>query len=109
MASVITTETAAAGKACGACGMCCKVLHISELEKPAGVWCGHFKKGSGCGDYAGRPSACRGFLCLWITQDFLGPDWKPEKARFVLTMDAATRWLFVQADPGAAQAWRKEP
>ena len=27
----------------------------------------------------------------------------------VLTMDPATRWLFVQVDPGAAQAWRKEP
>ncbi|EJL32796.1 hypothetical protein PMI01_02435 [Caulobacter sp. AP07] len=24
-------------KACGDCGMCCKVLHISELDKPAGA------------------------------------------------------------------------
>lgn len=39
----------------------------------------------------------------------LGPEWRPDKARFVLTMDPATKWLFAQVDPGAAQAWRKEP
>ena len=44
-----------------------------------------------------------------MTQDFLGPEWKPDKARFLLTMDPTTRWLFAQVDPGAAQAWRKEP
>jgi hypothetical protein len=44
-----------------------------------------------------------------MTQSFLGPEWKPDKARFVLTMDPATNWLFVQLDPGAPQAWRKEP
>lgn len=26
-----------------------------------------------------------------------------------LRPDHETRWIFVQADPGAAQAWRKEP
>ena len=41
----------APSKSCGSCGMCCKVLHISELQKPAGEWCGVYRKGSGCGDY----------------------------------------------------------
>jgi hypothetical protein len=51
-------------KSCGDCGMCCKVLHIGELDKPAGQWCGVFRKGSGCGDYrpdprpAGASTAC---------------------------------------------------
>jgi hypothetical protein len=44
-----------------------------------------------------------------MTQGFLGPEWKPDQARFVLTVDPATKWLFAQVDPGAAQAWRREP
>lgn len=109
MTSVITTETAAAGKACGACGMCCKVLHISELEKPAGVWCGHFRKGGGCGDYAGRPGACRGFLCLWITSEKLDDAWRPDKAGFLMYSDRDGKRLNVVVDPGKPTAWRREP
>ena len=109
MASVITTETAAGGKACGTCGMCCKVLHISELEKPAGVWCGHFKKGSGCGDYAGRPSACRGFLCLWITSEKLDDAWRPDKAGFLMYADRDGKRLNVVVDVGKPTAWQREP
>lgn len=39
----------------------------------------------------------------------LGPEWKPDRARFVLTIDPATRFLLVQVDPGLPMAWRKEP
>jgi Fe-S-cluster containining protein len=52
-------QSSAPSKSCGDCGMCCKVLHISEISKPAGQWCGVFRKGSGCGDYEARPQACR--------------------------------------------------
>lgn len=99
----------APGRTCGSCTLCCKVYDVPDAGATAGNWCPNCLPGRGCKIYETRPQQCRAFLCLWMTQDFLGPDWKPDKARFVLTMDAATRWLFVQADPGAAQAWRKEP
>ena len=44
-----------------------------------------------------------------MTQTWLGPEWKPERAKMVLSVDPATNFLFVQVDPGAAAAWRAEP
>jgi hypothetical protein len=99
----------AAGRDCGTCTLCCKVYEVPAVESAAGTWCRHCQPGRGCGIHETRPRQCRAFFCLWMTRDFLGPDWKPEKSRFVLTMDPATRWLFAQVDPGAASAWRKEP
>ena len=99
----------APGRDCGSCTLCCKVYDVPAVPMTAGTWCRNCQPGRGCRIYDTRPQQCRDFHCLWISQDFLGPEWKPDKARFVLTMDPATKWLFVQLDPGAPQAWRKEP
>jgi hypothetical protein len=99
----------APGRDCGSCTLCCKVYDVPAVESVAGSWCRHCLPGRGCAIHETRPAHCRAFFCLWMTQGFLGPEWKPDKARFVLTMDPGTGWIFLQADPGAAQAWRKEP
>lgn len=44
-----------------------------------------------------------------MTQTWLGPEWKPERSKMVLTVDPATHFLLVQVDPGAANAWRADP
>lgn len=54
---------------CGGCTMCCKVMHVPELEKPAGIWCPHCAVGEGCGIYDERPKPCRDFECLWLQDD----------------------------------------
>lgn len=54
---------------CGGCTMCCKVMHVPELEKPAGTWCPHCDIGEGCGIYDERPKPCRDFECLWLQDD----------------------------------------
>lgn len=99
----------APGRSCGSCTLCCKVFDVPVLDKPAGIWCRHCKPGRGCGIHETRPDHCRAFHCLWMTQTWLGPEWKPEKSKIVLTIDPATRFLFAQVDPGAANAWRTEP
>ncbi len=69
-------------KPCGECGLCCMVLAVEEIDKPAGKWCEHFRPGKGCSkvDDADRPASCERFDCLW-RQDvdghlpaFLRPD-----------------------------------
>lgn len=99
----------APGRACGTCTLCCKVYDVPALEKPAGSWCRHCKPGLGCGIHDTRPQHCRSFFCLWMTQAWLGPEWKPERAKMVLTVDPGTGFLLVQVDPGAPNAWRTEP
>lgn len=99
----------APGRDCGTCTLCCKVYDVPALEKAAGVWCRHCRPGRGCGIHETRPQHCRSFHCLWMTQGWLGPEWKPERAKIVLSVDPATRFLFVQVDPGVPGAWRAEP
>ena len=82
---------------------------MPALDKAAGAWCRYCKPGQGCGIHATRPQQCRSFHCLWMTQSWLGPEWKPDRAKMVLSVDPATRFLFVQVDPGSAGAWKRDP
>jgi len=97
------------GRACGTCTQCCKVFHIAELAKPAGVWCRHCVQGAGCGIHPTRPVQCRDFFCLWMTEASVPDEWKPERARMTLSLYPGNGFLYVQLDPGYPQAWRKAP
>jgi hypothetical protein len=97
------------GRSCGTCSMCCKVYSIKELNKPAGRWCVHCVRGSGCGIHVSRPRSCREFFCSWLVDPNLGPEWKPEVSRFVLSADATHRAIMVTVDPGMPAAWKREP
>jgi hypothetical protein len=99
----------APGRSCGPCTLCCKVFDVPSLEKPAGQWCRHCSPGRGCAIHDTRPQHCRSFHCMWMTASWLGPEWKPDKAKFVLTTDPATRNLLVQVDPGQPKAWQAAP
>jgi hypothetical protein len=100
---------AAPGRECGTCTLCCKVYEVPSLQKPAGKWCQHCTPGKGCGIWETRPDHCRSFYCLWMTDGGFKPEWKPERSRFVMSIDPFSRYLNVQVDPGHAKAWRQEP
>jgi hypothetical protein len=102
-------NTAAPGRDCGSCTLCCKVYEVPSLAKPANQWCSHCAPGKGCGIWQTRPDHCRAFFCMWMTDARLPAEWKPDKSKFVLTFDPASRYLMVQVDPGAPKAWRQEP
>ena len=97
------------GRNCGTCSLCCKVYSIAELNKPAGQWCPHLARGPGCTIYKSRPQDCRQFFCAWRLDPSLGPEWKPEVSRFVLSADPRYQALTVTVDPGAPLAWKREP
>jgi len=97
------------GRSCGTCSLCCKVYSIKELSKPAGRWCVHRVRGSGCGIHPDRPRSCRDFFCSWLVDPNLGPEWKPEVSRFVLSADATHRAIMVTVDPERPLAWKREP
>ena len=100
----------ASGKACGTCMMCCKLPLIKELEKPSDRWCRHAVIGKGCGIYDDRPPVCREFHCQWLLDPGLGPEWKPEKAKFILYRDREKEEVLnVAVDPAFPDAWTKPP
>jgi hypothetical protein len=94
-------------KSCGECTLCCKVMAIETLAKPAGSWCTHCRPGQGCLIYTARPAECRDYGCLWLLDERLGPQWKPSKSKLVLT--TSEDGIEVRCDPGFPEAWRKEP
>jgi hypothetical protein len=104
-----TTPHLVSGRSCGTCMMCCKVPAIEEFAKPPGVWCRHALSGKGCGIYPDRPASCQAFYCLWMQDESFGPEWKPEKAKFVVYLQRNGVNLQVAVDPNYPNAWTKAP
>ncbi|MGQ3039760.1 MAG: YkgJ family cysteine cluster protein [Brevundimonas sp.] len=96
-------------KDCGDCGLCCKLMGVSALDKPAGRWCRQFSKASGCAIYDARPDDCRIFNCLWLLTEALDDNWKPSVAGFVLHSEQAGARLVVECDPSRPHDWRRAP
>lgn len=59
-------------RTCGPCTLCCTLLAIPEIQKPAGSRCEHVCD-AGCSVYADRPYSCRKFECLWLKGET--PEW----------------------------------
>ena len=94
-------------RTCGDCTLCCKVMAIEALAKPANAWCRHCDPGRGCAIYAERPAECESFACLWLVNDLLDERWKPSRSKLVLT--TSEDGIEVRCDPGFPDAWRKQP
>jgi hypothetical protein len=104
-----TPYAAAPGRECGGCTMCCKVYALPELAKPPGVWCIHCAPGKGCAIHDQLPDQCRLFFCLWMTDGAMPADWRPDRARFVLSVYPTNGFIYGQVDPGSPTAWRRAP
>jgi uncharacterized protein len=96
----------APGKSCGSCGLCCKVLEIGELPKPAGIYCPHCAIGTGCGIYPERPDPCRNFLCAWLYNPSMGPELKPDVAHVMICEWVDRRLVVAICDDDHPDAWR---
>jgi len=82
-------------------------MGIGALNKPSGQWCPHCRPGKGCGIYENRPGECRAFHCDWLLIESLGPEWKPEKSKIVMTSTGGK--IIAYVDPSSPTAWRKSP
>jgi hypothetical protein len=99
----------AAGKSCGDCGLCCKLIGVESIAKPQFTWCRHFKKTAGCGIYEDRPHDCRAFICYWLHVPNLGEEWRPDRTGFVMHIADGGARLNIEVDPINPQAWKAEP
>jgi hypothetical protein len=106
---VVAPFGVAPGRACGPCTLCCKVYALPEFEKAPGAWCQHFAPGKGCKIHDEAPTQCRQFFCVWMTDAKLPDAWRPDRAKFVLSIFPPNGFIYGQVDPGSPGAWRKEP
>jgi hypothetical protein len=94
---------------CGSCSMCCKLPSIPLFGKPADQSCAHAKPGSGCAIHATRPVVCRKFYCHWMLTPGLGPEWKPDVAKFAIFVRNGGTRITAHVDRGFPGAWKRAP
>jgi len=94
---------------CNGCSMCCFVLAVHEIDKPAGVWCSHCPSKRACRIYDTRPQECRDFNCGWLTSPEIGDEWNPRRSRIVLAAELDGQRLVALVHPDRPNAWRREP
>jgi len=109
--TTVRFDTVGNGRACGACQLCCKLVPVPAIEKPAGKRCRHQRTGKGCMIYEHRPFDCRSWSCRWLADkpntEMLS---RPDRAHFVVDLvpDVITQ-KFDNGDPdrqiGVVQIW----
>src|ERR1700730_17365869 len=104
------TTNNVAGRSCGDCSLCCKLAQVDELDKPSGGWSRHCAPGrGGCTIYETRPPVCRNWVCSWIADSSLGPEWYPLTSKMILFFESSGSRLCVRVEPSHADVWRREP
>ena len=96
-------------RVCGSCNLCCKVVAVVSLKKPAGQWCQHAVLGRGCRIYGAHPDDCKVFKCGWLETPEIGDEWKPDKCKMVVRAELDGLRLCVDVDPTSPTVWRREP
>ena len=71
---------------CGGCTLCCKLLPVRELDKPASTRCQHQRFGKGCMVYnkAGMPLCCKLWSCRWLNEEDTAELHRPDRAGYVI-------------------------
>ena len=92
---------------CGGCTLCCKLLGVKELSKPAEKWCDFCSKGRGCTIYDNRPASCAEFECGWLLNK-LPIEFRPDRVHMVVTgTSKEIEAHVVHVDPGYPVAYRE--
>jgi len=69
---------------CAQCSLCCKLLPMPILKKPAGKPCQFQRFGKGCTIYANRPPECAFWSCRWLLNDDTADQIRPDKSHLVI-------------------------
>jgi hypothetical protein len=86
-APTLTIDLARQGtnRKCGSCTLCCRLLPVGEVGKPANVKCGHQFSG-GCRVYhkAGFPRSCAIWSCQWLVEPDTSKLKRPDRSGYVV-------------------------
>lgn len=107
---------------CGSCSLCCTLLKVTDISKPAGMTCWWTTVHGGCQRHAEKTSApelaaCGQWKCLWLeSQNHPDPTRRQDRAARpdMIHVVMGPRdpndqtLLYVHVDPRFPNAW-KEP
>jgi uncharacterized protein len=100
------------GRTCKGCTLCCSLIPIRELNKPAFQHCPYVAVGKGCTAYSATgPVPCgaaRRFDCKWRTDLSLGKHWRPKICGMLVHSPRFKELLIVCSSRGA-KLWSREP
>jgi hypothetical protein len=85
---------------CGDCQLCCRLLPMQELAKPAGARCEHQRHAKGCAIYARRPACCALWTCRWLVRDDTDALRRPDRSHYVI--DLMPDYITLRPDDGGA-------
>lgn len=94
-------------RTCGTCSLCCKLMEVETLYKPAGTWCSKCSPPNGCSIHPQRPDECKAFTCGWLSIPGLIEDWRPQRSKIILYLTDKGDQLNVLVDPGSPTNWRQ--
>lgn len=71
---------------CNECTLCCRLLPVSEFNKPANQRCTHQRAGKGCVIHASPtyPDSCRIWSCGWLIYADAQHLPRPDRAHYVI-------------------------
>jgi hypothetical protein len=88
--TTISFDDVGTGRKCGSCQLCCKLVPVPPIQKPAGERCIKAKVGHGCTIYADRPYACRTWSCRWLSDAKTAGMPRPDRCHYVIDMTPDT-------------------
>jgi hypothetical protein len=71
---------------CSSCNLCCRLLPVPQLNKPAGQRCKHQSFAKGCRVYrtAKFPASCALWNCRWLVNDDCDDLSRPDRSHYVI-------------------------
>ncbi len=99
------------GRHCGDCKLCCKLLAVKDIDKPADTWCPDCDLSKGCRKQHDKPRLCKEFYCRWLIDARLSDELKPNKCGVIFSGVVATHnpneiVSYIWVDKGKPQAWK---
>lgn len=74
-------------KTCGECRACCIAAQVVEINKPSNVLCPNYDESScKCKIYQTRPLECSNFNCLWLSQEQIPDNLRPDRCGMLFEM-----------------------
>ena len=98
-------------RAANAAAVRCAARSMRCRSSPSPQECGASiaRQARGAPSMTQLPDQCRLFFCLWMTDGAMPAEWRPDRARFVLSVYPSNGFVYGQVDPGSPAAWRRAP